>query len=57
MVIAGRCIMNLNDKNDDHIEDLFKALTMVNGIKSKVFQVDLGNINLNLDETWNTQKN
>tara|TARA_B100001778_G_scaffold143605_1_gene118071 strand:- start:4589 stop:4927 length:339 start_codon:yes stop_codon:yes gene_type:complete len=43
----------LNDKKDDHLEDLFKALTMVSGIKSKVFEIDLGNINLNLDELNN----
>ena len=39
----------LNDKKDENIKDLFKALQLVKDINSKTLDIDLGNVNLDFD--------
>ena len=39
----------LNNKKDENIKDLFKALQLIRSINSKTPDVDLGNINLDFD--------
>ena len=39
----------LNDKKDENIKDLFKALQLVSDINSKTLDIDLGNVNLDFD--------
>ena len=39
----------LNNKKDENIKDLFKALQLIRNVNSKTPDIDLGNVNLDFD--------